>query len=304
MRRLVHGAVSCLALAVLVVNAGLIAAAQGGQVTEGPSISLDRSAVGPGERVIVTLDGFKGTAVTISVCGNQARRGSVDCNTTASEGLGLDRDGSSTVAQLPVAAPPLPCPCLIRAATTNFDEVAVAPIELIGHPVGPVVGASTEEPLLVEVSARRAPHGLVANLRALLGGPTAYDVSVSVRNRSTETLDHVVLAGSAGRGHDDEVAQLELPSLGPLAPGQTWAGEVRATVPAPVVGEFVWQVTASGAGSSVRGEMPTRALPVGLGVLLVVLIGDIGVMLWRRVARRRTAAAAMSAAPALTSARH
>jgi hypothetical protein len=50
--------------------------------------------------------------------------------------------------------------------------------------------------------------------------------------------------------------------------------------------------------------MPTRALPVGLGVLLVVLIGDIGVMLWRRVARRRSAAAAMRAAPALTSALH
>ena len=61
-------------------------------LTNGPTITVDRPSIKAGDRVLVTLDGFEGTAVTISVCGNEARRGSADCNLTASEGLGLDLD--------------------------------------------------------------------------------------------------------------------------------------------------------------------------------------------------------------------
>jgi hypothetical protein len=258
----------------------------GGPVTSGPTVTLDRYSLHPGEPVIVTLEGFEASAVTISVCGNRAARGSVDCNMPASEGLGLDRDGSPTVGQMPVAAPEVPCPCIIRVSTTNQDEIAVAPIELIGHPVGPIVESGTEAPLEVSVVPRRAPHGVMARLRAAIGGPTAYDVTVSVRNRSTEDLGGVTLTGAAGRTPDEDVTSFELPPIELLRPGQTWEHTVRATIPAPVVGGFVWQVTASGAGASISAEESSRALPLGLLLLVLVLVVDLGAIVWRRVARR------------------
>ena len=44
--------------------------------TSGPAVSLDRTVVADGERVVLTIDGFDTLHVTISVCGNEARRGS------------------------------------------------------------------------------------------------------------------------------------------------------------------------------------------------------------------------------------
>lgn len=283
--RAVRIAVSGVVLGLAVAHGGLSAAAQDEGVVDGPTISLDRSTMQPGERVLVTLDGFRGSAVTISVCGNQARRGSADCNMTASEGLGLDRDGSSTITEFPVAAPPVTCPCLIRASTTSFDEVALTPIELIGHPVGPVVGVVAREPLVVSVSARRSPRGSADSVRSSLGGPTAYDVTVSVRNRSTETLAPLTLTGSATRG-DDDVATLDLPRPGPIGPGETWTRVVRATLPAPVLGTFRWRVTASGAGPAAHAEVATSDLPVALLVLALVFGVDIVAIAWRRIRRR------------------
>jgi len=275
------------AVALALVQSGWVAGAQSDPATDGPTITLDRYSIEPGGRVLVTLDGFEGTAVTISVCGNQARRGSVDCNMTASEGLGLDTDGSSTLTEFPVAAPAAPCPCLIRASTLSFDELAVAPIELLGHPIGPVVGAPALEPLDISVAPRRASRGIVASIRSAIGGPTAYDVTVSVRNRSTETLEHVVLAGSAGRSREDDMTTLELPAPGRLEPGQTWEKVVRSEIPAPVLGGFVWHVTASGAGPGITVEETTRVLPVGLVILALIFAVDVGAIVWRRVARRR-----------------
>ena len=88
-------------------------------ITSGPIVSLDRKELEPGQRVVLNIDGFESLNVTISVCGNDARRGSVDCNMYASEGLKLDTDGTSTVIQIPVAAPPVPCPCVIRVRTAR-----------------------------------------------------------------------------------------------------------------------------------------------------------------------------------------
>jgi len=173
------------------------------------------------------------------------------------------------------------------ASTTGFNEVATVPIEIIGHPVGPIVGSSTLEPLEVEVTAERAPHGIMENLRAAIGGPTAYDVTVSVRNRSTEVLDGVVLTGAAGRNRDDDLTDIEIPVVGTLQPGQTWEDTVRTTVPAPVIGGFVFHVTASGAGPTMRAEHSSSILPVGFLVVVAVLILDVGAIVWRRLAKRR-----------------
>lgn len=275
----------------LLVGMGVSPALAGAQdaPVSGPSVTLDRYSVRPGEKVLVTLTGFTSN-VTLTVCGNQGRRGSMDCNMVASEGVSLHRDGSPTFSNFPVAAPATTCPCLISASTKTFDQIAVAPIEIIGHPVGPVVGIAKTSPVDISVSAERASSGVVAGLRSWIGGPTSYDVTVTVRNRSTERLDNIVLAGAARRSGDGrDVNELRLPKPGPLDPGQTWTEVVRAEVPAPVIGRFVWSVSAVAGGNTAEADTRVRLVPFGFLLLIATLVGLITAIVMRRLAKRRDA---------------
>lgn len=257
--------------------------------TSGPAVALDRTVVADGEQVVLTIDGFDTLHVTISVCGNEARRGSADCNMSASEGLKLDTDGTSTVVQIPVAAPPAPCPCVVRVSSRTNDEIAIAPITLTGHPIERVVGAEgLDDPLVVSISAHAASAGVLASARTSLGGAATYDVVVTVRNRSTVPLSNVAVAGSAARA-DDQLTVLELDDPGAIAPGQTWQQVVSADVPAPSIGSIEWKVTVSGAGPTVTAIETTRQRPVLLITLAMLLVIDVSVLAIRGTVRRRAA---------------
>lgn len=106
----------------------------------GPSISLQASRAEPGHRVAVALSGWRSRNVTLAVCGNLARRGSADCNVASSQSVRLFEVAAPTRAELVVFSPPVSCPCVVRASDAAQNEVAVAPIELAGVPIGPVVG--------------------------------------------------------------------------------------------------------------------------------------------------------------------
>lgn len=282
-----------LVVAVVVVVVVVLATATGagaqdvGTVSDGPTIALDRSAVAPGERVVITLAGWSGRAVTLSVCGNRAERGSMDCNLTASQGVPLNRDGSAKAAELVVTSPTLPCPCVVLASSTQNEEKAIATLDLVGHPVGSIIESATQIPLRLTLEARRARGGLVGPVRSTLGGPISYEVTVTVTNQTSDVLSGVVVAGTAGRTRNDDVAGLDLPAVGPLEPGQTWVYTAYPTVPAPAIGDFVFQVVASGAGPSVTTDQSVRSFPVGLVVLGVVFAVDVVAIIWRRLARRR-----------------
>ncbi len=285
-------------LALAVGGLSVVGAQDGDPASSGPTIVLEPASVAPGDRITVTLAGWTGREVILSVCGNQGRRGSMDCNLMASQGVPLNRDGSPTVVPFVITPPALPCPCVVRGSSSRNDEISNSPFELVGHPVGPVVGGSTREPLELTVTTRRASAGLVARLRTWVGGPTTYNVTVSVRNRSTERLDDVVVTGSAGRSSTDDLAILDLPSPGSLEPGQTWEADAQGEVPAPVLGRFVWAVTASGAGSSVQAVQTTQAMPVGFFIVAGVFLLDVVALVWRRVAKRRLRSHVQGAEPA------
>lgn len=281
-RRLLRPAVAALALAAAFV----VSAATAGSVS-GPTVTLDKQRIRPDERVAVTVDGFQALNVTISVCGNEARRGSSDCNMFASEGLKLDTDGTSTLVGIPVAAPPEPCPCVIRVSSRLNDEIATTPIEIIGHPTAPVVdGPTMPNPLVVSIEAEPAPPGVFERARASIGGPLLYEVTVRVRNTSTVPFRQVVLSGSAVRGND-QLAALALDDVGEIKPGQTWEQTVTAEVPGPSLGSVEWRVAASGAGPTVLASDTTRQRPLLLILLVMLLVIDVFVLAIRLVVRRR-----------------
>ncbi len=292
-------ALSLVALAMGAVLGEAVGAA--GSATSGPSVTLDKTALAPGERVGVTIDGFKARYVTLSICGNAAVRSSSDCNLTASEGLGLDRDGSSTFRTIPVATPPTTCPCVLLASSSDFKEVATAPFELIGHPVGPVVGSNTDRSLTVTVDARRGSGGVVSSLRSALGGPTTYDVTVRVQNVSTVTAEAVTLDSVVtGRGSRDlvDMGEVVVPTL---APGATWQQDMTARVPAPVFGTIAFETSASGAGPAVASTASATYIPYLLILLLIIFIIDNTAMAWLWVTKRRERQAQARLARALAS---
>ena len=275
------------ALVPLVLGAGLLPRVDTGS-TDGPVASVDRDEVEPGERVFVTLDGFAATSVTIEVCGNQARRGSSDCNMAASEGLRIDEGDEPTVSQLPIAVPPTMCPCVLRISSRDTGEIAVVPIVITGHPVGPVIEGPTIEGLVeVTLEAREAPKGLIDAVRSALGGPAPYEVTVSVRNRSVETLRAAQLSGTAKRSETDTLAVLEFADPGPIAPGQTWQQTVTVVVPSPSFGAVQWQVAVTGAGPTVKADTGTRHRPLLLIVLVMTAVVLIATVLMRRMMLRR-----------------
>jgi len=275
------------ALVPLALGAGMVPRVDTGS-TDGPVASVDRDEVEPGERVFVRLDGFAATSVTIEVCGNQARRGSSDCNMAASEGLRIDEGDEPTVSQLPIAVPPTTCPCVLRISSRDTGEIAVVPIVITGHPVGPVIEGPTIEGLVeVTLEAREAPEGLIDAVRSALGGPAPYEVTVSVRNRSVETLRAAQLSGTAKRSETDTLAVLEFADPGPIAPGQTWQQTVTVVVPSPSFGAVQWQVAVTGAGPTVKADTDTRHRPLLLIVLVMTAVMLIATVLMRRMMLHR-----------------
>ena len=266
--------------------------------TTGPSVLVDQGTASPGDRVRVSVEGFDAPYVTVSICGNQARHGSTDCDMVGSKGFELRPAGALTWTELVVTEPPAPCPCVIRVSTPLNDIVSAIPFVVEGHPIEELSGPTPDDPL-VEVIVRPEPaaHGLMSWMRASLGGASEYDVTVSVRNLTTDTLRRVVLDGSVGRDQLDVTTSFDLKAPGVLGPGQTSTQTVQVRLPAPTVGSFVWRVTANGAGPSVTTYVNDRPVPWMLIVLVGFLLIDVVllVMRWRIARRARAAASAIAA---------
>ena len=266
--------------------AGLVSGSAHAQTTDGPGVAVSQTEITPGDRVVVTVGRFDAGEVTISVCGNNALRGSADCNMPDSEGVALRLDAVSTLAELPIAVPPVPCPCVLRVSTRNNEQVAYAPINLIGHPTAPLTPPEDlKDPLDVSVVAAPTPAGLMTRLRSSAGGATKYDIEVTVTNRSSATFSNVRVSGSGGRNPGEELVGIDIGDPGKLEPGQTWTGSATSELPALTLGEVEWRATASGAGSPTTSTANTDGTPWLLWTLAVVLVLDLVILLVRFVMR-------------------
>jgi len=280
-------------LIVAVLGFDIAASAEGG-VTTGPRVTLDVAQGAIGEPVWITVSGFDTSWVTISFCGNEARRGSPDCNMLASEGAEVAIE-TPLVRQLFIAEPPMPCPCVVRVADRTNTIVANATLDILGHPTGKVVGGYEAPGGGIAVSVRAVPVSSTAMswLRGELGGESEYDVTVRVRNDSVVELSNLRLAGSAGRSAENDLLELPLDDPGTLAAGETWEQTIRTTAPPASFDNLEWRVFVSGVGPTVVASDSTSRSPRLLAVLAVSFVVLIGAVLvrWRvRVHYRRSLA--------------
>ena len=281
-----HSLLAALVTATAALGVAFTASAQ--STVSGPTVTLDRYELTPGEQVDLTMDGFQADFVTMAFCGNEGRRGSVDCNMQASQAREINSDGSPTVAQMTVAAPPAPCPCIVRVSSQDNREIAVVSITIVGHPVVDAVGGSAvDQPLAVDIRAVVAPDGLSDELRSSLGGATMYDVTVQVTNSGTFAVENVAVASTYTRTRYDDVRTVDIPSAGRLDAGATWEQTVQVEVPSLTFGDVQWNATVSGFGPSVQATDTTSQLPVLLLLLGVVLVADVFVLVVRFLMRRR-----------------
>lgn len=246
-----------------------------------PKLTVEPASARPGDVITVRLTGWSSVAATVTVCGNLAMRGSADCDVSRGQGVPLaPTDGAATL-QVTLSEPPAPCPCVVRAASGSFDEVATARLDIIGAPQAPVVEPSTATPLIsVAVDASRAPESLIGIARAALGGTTIYELTITLRNLTAAPLQAVKVTGAAVRS-GKTVATFTVGSRA-LQPGEVYEHRDEIEVPGPAIGPIRWDAAASGAGPAAHAGEVTRHTPVALLALLALLAGDIAAMLLRR----------------------
>jgi len=256
--------------------------------TTGPSVTLESSELAPGDFAIYTLAGFEARSVIVTFCGNEGLRGATDCNMTESDGLPVRGPETRITSRTPVAVPPTPCPCIVRVSSPDNDEIAVAPITIIGHPTAELVAPNGfVQPLTISVEVEKAPSGLMDRLRASAGGPGMYDVTIRVKNRSTTPVRNVNLSGSAGREPTEDVVTIAAEDLDVLEPGQTATQIVQVELPSLTLGDAEWRVTASGVGPSITATDTTNQSAWLLWMLGIVFVIDLTILAARLLFRLR-----------------
>jgi hypothetical protein len=247
-----------------------------------PSVTASKTTVSPGETIVATLDGWPAGLVTVSVCGNAARRGSPDCDLNSSAAVAVVT-GASSAMNLTIGVPAVPCPCVLRASTRLNDVVRTTPIEIAGVPVVGV--ADPEEPLTIHVRFRPTTgESMLDRARAVLGGPTKRVLVVTLRNNTASAMASLSLAAVVGRSPDDGEA-VTAPVIQPLAPGEEHTYELPVTLPAPTWGTYKAYGTVYGLAAPAGFTATTSTYPWALFVAAAFVIID--VIAWRVLRRRK-----------------
>lgn len=138
--------------------AGVVASA----ADEKPAVSLAPEEAKPGAVVTVSGRGWKPTTLlTLLICGQNAIGGTNSCSNATGRAVTTDAKGGFTQ-QLPSAAPPKPCPCVVHVSTVMGDSVTVdAPFVVTGHPVADLPQQSGAGRLAVLTARLEGSGGLL-----------------------------------------------------------------------------------------------------------------------------------------------
>ncbi|QOC90123.1 class E sortase [Micromonospora craniellae] len=272
------------ALVALLAVAGALLLPSAPAAAAEPAVTVDQTTARLGEQVTVQLVDWPAGVVTAALCGNEARQASADCAVTAASAVSVPASGSARLV-LHLAAPPVGCPCVIRAVTATGDQIATVAIDVPDVPDSATVGVT-------ESTAPGADGGLVVvgarvekrwSLAALFGGPAPRVLMVTVDNTGTTPVSGAELALDLGRA-----AGAQAPGVVPveqLEPGARTVVEVPFTVSAPAMGRYDIGGRVDGIGGGVTFTAQTSAWPWLLP--LVPLLAVLVIVLAYRLHRQR-----------------
>ncbi|MFE0518867.1 hypothetical protein [Streptomyces sp. NPDC058954] len=184
------------ALLLLPLTAGTAAA-------DGPSVKLSESQAGTGGSVTVSGSGWRPHALLMMlVCGQSTpSRGVIGGTNSCANGDGravtTDAKGSFT-RKLPVAEPPVPCPCVVHVATVEGAKAqADAVLKVAGHAVEPLPAEPSGGRLSILTDTRLDGS---SGLLTWFGAPPTRTLVFTVGNVGTSPIRNPVFQVGTSHG--------------------------------------------------------------------------------------------------------
>ncbi|MEU9510949.1 hypothetical protein AB0D32_32255 [Micromonospora sp. NPDC048170] len=223
-----------------------------------PRIAVPAGTFRSGEQVLVTLADWPAGTVQIEVCGNGGRRGALDC-ATGRAGHGQVPPSGAVTLPMVLAAPPVACPCLLRARTPTGTTHATVDLPLTGvsAPPAPTTAGTAE---LVVAGLRAADDSGVPGWFGLPG-----DLTVDLTLRNAGPTDAVDPAFTLLFGRPGQVRTLvAAPPLGTIGAGQTREYRIRVPMDVATVGRHELHGRIESAGPPVAFTVEAARHPWGL----------------------------------------
>ncbi|MFF5472800.1 hypothetical protein [Streptomyces achromogenes] len=197
MRRLVLLPLAAALLLALAVPPGQVRAA------DGPAVRLSAARAGAGGSVTVSGTGWRPRALLmLLVCGRATpdrgvTGGTNSCANGDGRAVTTDADGAFA-RRLPVAEPPVPCPCVVHVATvTGARAEADAVLEVAGHPVAPLPAERSAGRLAVLSDTRLTGS---SGLLTWFGAPPGRTLVFTVGNTGTSPVENPVFQVGTAHG--------------------------------------------------------------------------------------------------------
>jgi hypothetical protein len=215
----------------------------------------------------------------VMLCGDDARRGSADCDLVHAQTRTTSATGGWG-AEIGVAIPPAPCPCVAAAFPNNGATPTTAPIDIVGAPVAPLAQVGPQLTLTV-LSLHLEGLG---PLQAWFGGSPGRTLVLTIKNNSGQDQVNPPIFLAVGKGPNPSQL-VNAPPLGTIAAGATATLRIPVSFPLFAFGTYTLSGTVGYADSQARFSARTLLLPWGLiGIGLAVLL-LVAFWLYRRLRR-------------------
>ncbi|MFJ3304926.1 hypothetical protein ACIPSA_17725 [Streptomyces sp. NPDC086549] len=170
---------------------------------DGPTVKLSRSQAGTGGSVTVSGSGWRPhTLLMMLVCGQATpSRGVIGGTNSCANGDGravtTDARGGFSK-KLPVAEPPVPCPCVVHVATvTGARADADAVLQVAGHAVEPLPAEASGGRLSVLTDTRLEG---ASGLLTWFGAPPSRTLVFTVGNAGSSAIKNPVFQVGTSHG--------------------------------------------------------------------------------------------------------
>ncbi|MFE0763044.1 neocarzinostatin apoprotein domain-containing protein [Streptomyces smyrnaeus] len=214
-----------------------------------PKVTLSRSEAGAGATVTARGTGWRPeTLLTLLVCGQNAIGGTNAC--ANAEGRAVTTDGEGRFRKkIPVAEPPKPCPCVVRATTVTGDHAAAnAKLRVAGHPVEPLPAKRAGGRLSVLAARLEGDSGLLN----WFGAPEQRKLVLTVGNLGADRARDPVF--EVGTSHGVLAPEWERQQWrGTIDPGEKARVELTVELASGAHGEYT---VAAKLGKRVLTEQP------------------------------------------------
>ncbi|WP_443046319.1 hypothetical protein [Streptomyces sp. NBC_00335] len=235
-----------------------------------PAVALSLKEAAKGTEIAVTGTGWPAkTMVMLLVCGQNMIGGTNSCANADGVAVSVADDGHFS-AQLPVVAPPKPCPCVVNVTSVNGDQSTVAaPLKITDHPVAdlPAEGGTARLALLTGVQLK-GEDGVLT----WFGAPPGRKFTVTVGNLGSAAVKDPVFQLGTAHGVFAPTWE-EVRWKGTIPPGGKAEVSLDATLTAGAHGDYTLSLKY---GETVLATQPWGvARPYGVllfwGLLLLVV---------------------------------